>query len=194
MALITTKEVFDFMGTDEGQRTKHGNTVANLIERKTADLEATLRRKLTTQTATSQVIYHGNGCTIYDDELFLKGAYRDFYSITALTETGTSLTESTAYNDGNDYVTDYGKGILKRVGACWPKSLNAFVITGSYGYLNSSNTARKEVLQILIEMVAAASGLWTLEYQTDQGTVRQKMVDIRTDTKHRRDSHINYTV
>jgi hypothetical protein len=192
-SFITAKDVFDFMGTDQGQRNKHSNTVQNLIERKTESLELMLRRKITTQTASSIVIYHGNGCEVYGDELFLKGSYRDFYSITALSETGTSLTESTTYNDGNDYIPDYGKGLIKRVDDSWSKEINAFTISGSYGYLNSSNTARKEVQDILIEMVAAASGLWSVHYKTEQGTGTKIRYTITKQTEKKINDHKNYS-
>lgn len=190
--LITTKDVFDFMGTDQGQRDKQNTAVANIIERKQKELESILRRKLESQTATNLVIHHGKGCQVYDDELYLKGVYRDFYSITALSEESTSLTESTDYDDGNDYIPDYGKGIIKRVGDTWSKELNAFKISGSYGYLNSNNGAREDIKQILIEMVAAASGLWYTEYQSEQGNVRQQRHQITKTTESMIKNHINY--
>lgn len=190
--LITNTEVFDFMGTDAGQRTNHGSAVTAMITKKQAELESTLRRKLETQAASSVVIFHGKGCEIYNDKLFLKGVYRDFYSISALSEEGTTLTASTAYNDGNDYVADFGKGIIYRVGDVWSKAVNAITISGNYGYLNSSNAAREEVKQILIEMVAAVSGLWYKEYQTDQGTVTEKRMAITRSTEKMIKNHINY--
>ena len=193
-SFITTKEVFDFMGTDQGQRDKQNTAVQNLIERKTTELEVTLRRKLTTQTATSVVFHHGKNCAIYDDKLFLKGYYRDMYSITAITEEGTSLTESTSYNDGNDYIPLYDEGIIERVDDVWSTKKNAIVITGSYGYLDASNTARIEIKQIQIEMVAAASGLWYAEYQSEQGNVRQQRWSITKETKKKIGNHINYSM
>lgn len=194
MGIITTTEVFDFMGTQTDVRTNQNSAIALLITREQKLLESLLRRKLTTQTATALALAAGKNCDIINDKVFLSGILRDTYSITALTEEGTALTESTVYGDDNDYIVDYSKGIICNLNNYWSTETFAIAITGKYGYVNSSDdSARDDMKQVLIEMVAARSGLWKKTFISPDGSVT---VDKDEDEwlKSLISGHVNYGI
>lgn len=189
--IITTKEVFDFMGTEQGQRDKHNAAISNLTELKQEELTIRLRRSLVSVDFSSQVFFNGRNCSISKEKLYLKGAFRDTYSISSITESGIALTASTAYADGNDYFYHANKGIIEKINNYWSIEPLAIVISGSYGYLNSSNETRENIKLILIEMVAAASGLWTTQYLSSEGNITSTKYTVTKVTENKIKGHIN---
>jgi len=193
--IVTNTNVFDFMGTPADVRTTQGTMVTSLITQIQAELESVLRRKVTSQTLTIEYLQHGMNCTIEGDIIFLDGVLRDTYSITALTEEGTSLTASTAYNDGNDYIFWNQKGTVQKLGSNWSTANLAVAITGKYGYVNSSDdSAREDMKLVIIEWTAARSGLWKKTFISPEGVVTTQRDAIDKIVINKIRSHINYSI
>lgn len=190
--LITNTRVFEFCGVHDDQRTTQGNIITNLITQTQSELETELRRSLNAVTVTSQIFNDGDGCEISGNKIRFINKYRDFYSITAVTEEGTALTASTAYNDDNDYIYYASTGILEKITGNWSVDYNAIVISGIYGYLDSNNAYREEIKKLLTEMVAAKSGLWTINTGTPDGNISNTKTTISKDAEKTKLSHINY--
>ncbi len=180
MSAITSSEVFSFIGAKSDVQTTHATLISSLIANKQKELEERIGRKLEPTSFSSILFHNGLNCTIKDDKLFLKGIYRDIYSITSLYEEDTLLTDVTAYNDGKDYYYDAEKGVISRNNDYWSTEKFAIKITGKLGLVVSSTTetTKPDLKQALIEMVAAASGLWTNNFISENGTIettRQKI-------------------
>lgn len=184
MAALTYTEVFQFMGTPSDVNTNQQTMVTNLITQQTAVLENMIGRKISKETITAALFHHGRNCEIYGTKLFLKGKYRDLYSISALLEDGNALSVSTG-STVPGYILDAQAGIIERIGANWSQLPLAISITGDLGVLKSGDTTspRDDLKQILIEMVAAKSGLWKNNVQTEEGTIQTIRTQISEETK-----------
>lgn len=191
-AIITVSDVFEFCGTDPGQVTKQTDAVTDLITRKQEQLQTTLRRSLEDASFSNRYIWNGKDCVIVREKCFLNGFLRDTYEITSLTEGSTSLTASTDYSDVYDYIYDSKTGIIHKKNGYWSTDIQAIKISGSYGYLTASQAARSDIKDILIEMVAAASGLWKTNYTTSQGNITQTKHTMTKTTMALIKKHINY--
>jgi hypothetical protein len=171
MAIVTNSDVFEFCGTPSDVQTTQGTAITNLISRVTEEVEA----------------IHGKGAVVYGNCLWLKGPLRDLHTITSITETGTSLTESTEYNDGGDFYLDTQKGLLIKINDIWSKEHIAFKLTGDVciGFgsgLMYGSTARGDIKQAIIEMVAAKSGLWKNNVMTEGGSIETIRTTPRKET------------
>jgi len=187
MAIVTNSDVFEFCGTPSDVQTTQGTAITNLISRVTEEVEAMLGRKVENTTYTDLVFGHGKGAVVYGNCLWLKGPLRDLHTITSITETGTSLTESTDYDDGGDFYLDTQKGLLIKINDVWSKEPIAFKLTGDVciGFgsgLMYGSTARGDIKQAIIEMVAAKSGLWKNNVMTEGGSIETIRTTPRKET------------
>lgn len=167
--IITNTEVFEFMKTEASVATNQGTMITNLITRMQSEIEEQLNRLIHSETKTDILFQHGLNCEIYEEKLFLKGIYRDLYSISAITEEGTALTAVVDYNDSNDYYLDAAKGILLRNEQYWSMEPYAIKLTGKVGMVNSDDSARQDWKEIMMEVVASKSGLWKERIITEGG-------------------------
>lgn len=184
MAALTNTEVFAFMGTPSDIQTTQGSAVTALITQQTAILEAMIGRKISKETITNALLHHGRNCEIYGSTLFLKGKYRDLYTISSISEDGTALSVADDSSD-NGYILDPVAGIIERIGSEWSRLPLAIKITGDLGLLKSGDTTspRDDIKQILIEMVAAKSGLWKNMVTTEDGTIETVIKKISDETQ-----------
>lgn len=182
MAVATNTEVFEFMGTPTDQRTTQSTPITNLIAQMTQELEILLGRKVEPNTITEEVFYDGYNCEMCDEKLYLKGIYRDLYTISAIDEDGTALSEATG-SSSNGYKLDARLGIINRIGARWLLGEMAYKISGKLGLVNSDDSVRDDIKQIVIEMTAAKSGLWKNNVTTADGTITTIRTKISDDTK-----------
>jgi hypothetical protein len=183
MAIVTTTNVFDFMGTESDVRTSYNAALAIIIDEVENEFEELTGRKLVTTTYADVYFQDGLNCTIHLDKLYLKGIYRDTYSITSLTEEGTALTQVAAYDDGNDFVYDATKGLLTRVDGLWSIDVYGIKISGKTGLVDSSAAPLGDTKKIITEMAAAKSGLWKINVTTEEGTITTTKITINPDTK-----------
>lgn len=184
MAAITPTDVFDFCSCKSDVRTTHTTQITDLIARKTTELEEAIGRKVQSTTFTDIVFQNGVNCEIHGQKLFLKGIYRDIYSITSITEENASLSQITGYEDGNDYYFDANTGILHRKNRNWSQQPFAIKISGKLGLVNTSTElTRGDVKDVLIEMVAAKSGLWVHNVRTADDNINTVRTSITEDTK-----------
>ena len=181
MPVITPDDVYNFCGVKSDVQRKQKRSISDIIDRKTIELEEILGRKIQSTTFTNILFQHGVNCEIYDQKLYLKGTYRDLYSITSISEEGTTLSVITDYNDGNDYYFDINTGIIHRKDRNWSQQPYAIKMSGKLGLVNTTTELiRNDVKDVLIEMVAAKSGLWKTNVKTEGGditTVRMNMSD-----------------
>lgn len=187
MAIVTNSDVFEFCGTPSDVQTTQGTAVTNLIARVTEEVESMLGRKVENTTYTDLVFGHGKGAVVCGDSLWLKGTLRDLHTITSITETGTSLTEATDYDDGGDFYLDTQKGRLVKINDVWSKEPMAFKLTGDAcigvgSGLMYGSTARGDIKQAIIEMVAAKSGLWKNNVMTEGGRIETIRTTPRKET------------
>jgi len=180
--IITNSDVFEFIKVPDDVQTEHSTRITNLITREQENLEELLGRKVTSETFTDVLFSNNLNCRIYKDKLFLIGKYRDTYSITSITEIGDTLTASTDYNDGGDYYLDSYKGIIIRINNFWSLEQLAIKISGSLGLGGASPL--ENIKQALIEIVAAKSGLWKTNVETESGDITTITLNkISKDTK-----------
>lgn len=166
MAVCTNTEVFNFIGAPADVVTTQGAQITALIANMEKEFKRITGREPDVVTLTSYVLSPSD-YEIYGDTLYLKGIYRDILTITALVEGGATL--SVATNAGsNGYKLDARLGIIYRIGSSWSELPLDIVISGTYGLNGSSVT---DVKQLIIEMVAAKSGLWKNAVQTADGTI-----------------------
>jgi hypothetical protein len=173
MGQITSTNVFDFMGTPADVRAQHTAVLTTLITNSILEVERIIGRKIETETFTNELFEDGRNCLILDNTLYLNGKYRDTYSITAISELGTTLNAVTDSNDGNDYYIDDRLGYIKRVNKNWSKLNNAVKISGKLGIVDSLEDTAPDLKQVLTEMVAIKSGLWKTYYNSEEFTVRE---------------------
>ena len=130
----------------------------------------------TTETFTDVLFSHGVNCEIYGEELFFTGKYRDIYSISSITELGISLSAATSYTGVGGYYLDLKLGKLVRIGQVWSCQQLAIKASGSLGIGGSGGA--EDLKEAIIEMVAAKSGLWKNNIQTENGTIQNTRVNI----------------
>jgi len=185
MAAVTATEIFDFMGTATDVRSTQATLIANLITNKQKELEEKIGRKLESTAFTSVLFQHGLNCDIVKDKIYLKGIYRDIYTLTSLYENDVLLTVSTAYNDGKDYIFDSTKGIIQKIDDYWSQETFAIKMTGKLGLVisPSTETTKPDLKQALIEMCAAASGLWTNNFLSENGAIETTRMKITKDAE-----------
>lgn len=184
MSIITTNDVFNFLQVKSDIRTTNESMVSALITDKEVELENILGKKLESTTFTNTIFQHGLNCEIFGQKLYLRGIYRDIYTISSISEEGTSLSVVTDYNDGNDYFFDVATGILIRKDRNWSKQQYAIKMSGKLGLVNTtSEQPREDVKRVLIEMVASKSGLWKTNVQTDRGDITTIKTTISQDAK-----------
>jgi len=171
------------MGTPTDVRTSQGAAVTALIASMVAEFLRITGRSADT-VSLSDYILTPSDYEIYDDKLYLKGRYRDLYSITKIYELGSELSLATSYSS-NGYQPDFRLGIIYRIGSSWIDLPMAIKITGAYG-LNSSS----DVLQIITEMVAAKSGLWKTSIQTESGKIDTIRMNITEQTEKLLDRYV----
>ncbi|MFW9821375.1 MAG: hypothetical protein ACFFE4_00475 [Candidatus Thorarchaeota archaeon] len=182
--IITKAEVFSFMGTDASEIANQGTMIDELIPRKQKDLEQTIGRKVEATSFSNILFQHNLNCKIHKEKLFLQGIYRDTYSITSLYELNVALVAAAGYNDGGDYYIDTVKGVIYRINNFWSLEQLGIKISGSLGLVSGGNPL-PNIKQILIEMVAAASGLWRINTETEQGTITTIKTTIRKETENK---------
>lgn len=172
------------MGTPNDVNSNQGSMVTALITQQTAVLEQMIGRKISKVTITNELFHHGRNCEIYGSMLFLKGKYRDLYSITSISENGIALSASTSFST-EGYILNTVTGIIERIGSNWSQLPLAIKITGDLGLIKSGDTAspRDDLKQILLEMVAAKSGLWKNNVQTEEGTIQTIRTQISAETQ-----------
>ena len=171
------------MGTPADVVTTQGAAITSLIAQMTKELETTLGRKVESFDVTTIYFYDGYNCEIYGNKMYLKGIYRDLYSITTLLEDGTAITESTG-SAVNGYKLDARLGIIRRIGSLWLKSEMFYKITGKTGLADvSDDGVRSDIKQLVIEMVAAKSGLWRNNVTTGDGNITTIRTNISQDAK-----------
>lgn len=178
----TYTEVFDFIGAATDQRTTHQTAVSNLIDRVALEVEGQLGRKIDNTAFTNVLFSDGINCRINGDKLWIHGIYRDIHTITSITEAGQALTAATDYDDDGDYYLDKAIGCLVRVGGYWDTSQLAIKISGSL-CIGGGSSGATDLKQALIEMVAAKSGLWKINIETEDGTVNTIKTTVPKSTK-----------
>jgi hypothetical protein len=172
--IITASELFEFVGASNDQTETQLTMINTLIASIQKELQKQLNRSLESVSLTAYSLREERDFVFMQDYtvISLIGHYRDLYSITALTETGISLTKSTTYNDGKDYYFDSDTGMLTKASGSWDQSPFAITISGKYGYVyQSDDTPRDDVRQLVLEMVASKSGLWKKTFISPDGTV-----------------------
>lgn len=170
MAVCTYSDVFEFVGAPADVQTTQQTAITNLISRCTSEVENLIGRKVESTTITNVLFQHGLNCEIFGEKLFLRGIYRDLYSISSLSEAGTALTLVTDYGQSNGYYLDSTLGIITRHFMNWNTEPFAIKISGSTGLGGASVLG--DIKQAVIEMVAAKSGLWKINVQTEGGTIQ----------------------
>lgn len=166
----TAAEVLAFVGAKADQITQHSTMVGNLITQTVDEIQGRLGRKLTSTAFTGVLFDNGLNCRISGDKLWLHGQYRDVYSISAITESGVSLVAVSDYDDGGNYYLDQSIGCIVRVDGYWALEPFAIKITGSLGIGGSGGAI--DIKQSIIEMVAAKSGLWKINIETENGQIQ----------------------
>ena len=173
--IVSPDDVFSFMGTADDKRETHKNMIMNLIQDSQTELISQLGRQVESQTISSaRALIEGDDFEFSNDyrRILLKGELIDLYTITALTEEGTTLTESTSYDDGGSFRFDKNNSVIHRIDSSWSTADFAITITGKYGYVNQSDdTPLGSIKLILTELVAMRSGLWKKTFISPDGTV-----------------------
>lgn len=173
MTIILPDDVFDFVGCTDDQRTKQLNMVSQLIEENQKELIRVIGRKIEPTRLNATALVENKHFTFSSDytKILLKGEFVDTYSITAVTEEGTALTESTTYNDSGVWSFDSTLAIIERLEGTWSTSKFAITVTGWYGYVEEYGESREDLKLILKQMVAMKSGLWKRTFISDAGDV-----------------------
>ena len=174
--IVTNTNVFDFMGTRSDVVSDRGADITTLITREQRVIESMLGRSVESVTLTDEVFDPSLGnCEISPNNssvLFLKGKYRDMYSISAISDSGTNLDAVASYLDGNDYILNTNTGTITKISGAWEDYYYSIVISGKYGFVNhSDDSARDDVKQLLIEIVATKSGLWKDYVMSAEGRI-----------------------
>ena len=185
---VTSANVTNLLGiTGSDQATTHATLITSLIERMLKHFLEITGRSAEKITLASKVFTDGAHCEVEGSILHLKGKYQDILSITAISDAGTALTESTAYNDGNDYILDIEQGTITKVdGTSWSKEANAIVISGYFGIGTlavTDFTLRADVVQVVTVLVCVATGLWTQTILTPDGQLDATVIKIPDETK-----------
>lgn len=185
--LVTVTNVTDFLGiTGTDQATTQATLIGNLITQAYEEFLLLTGRSANKITMTSMLLQDGVNCEIQGANLWLYGKYQDIITISALTEEGVSLSPSIAYGDNLDYIVNASEGCLIRLNNAWSTLHNALVITGYAGLgtmFNADFTIREDIKKIIIEMVAASSGLWKETIISPSGQLDVTRQGLPKDTK-----------
>ena len=183
MSQVSATNVFDFLGTTTEGRSAHSTNVTASILKVIKEIEGMIGRRIESLTVTNILFSPGVNCDIHENKLYLKGPYRDIYSISAISEMGNTLTVVADYNDGNGYSLDSRLGIITRNLANWSQAPYAIKITGKAGLCDSSDDTIPFFKQAIIEMTAAKSGLWKNTVMTDGGEIQTTRTTISPEMK-----------
>lgn len=169
MPICTADDIFDFVGAEDDVKETQADAVTTLIANVEVYIEGVIGRKITPTVVTDVILEDGLHCTIIDRYLYLKGIYRDLYSVSSLTEKGVTLTAVTGYDSGGDYYLDKVRGCLVRESTVWDTSTFSIKLSGSVGI--GGATAPNAIKQCAIELVASKSGLWKQNVLTEGGSI-----------------------
>ncbi|GBR74531.1 hypothetical protein NO1_1690 [Candidatus Termititenax aidoneus] len=180
-------DVCEFLQIAADQRGAHQAQLETLINNCTDIIERETGRKITLLEVEDYKLTRGVDFGYYgQSKIYLNGALHDIVAITKLIDRGKELTA------GVDYILDKNNGLLIKEGGEW---LENIVITGKFGLVvecaaqgeNDEPVAVYEPIpalkQVLIEMVAAKSGLWKMNVETESGTITQTRTTINKDTQ-----------
>jgi len=183
-AIATNTEVFTFMGTPADVITTQGAMITALITDMQAKFENITGRIATTEAVTTGLFGDGQNAEIYENKMYLKGKYRDIISVSEILEDGSELTVATG-STSNGYRLDTRLGIIERIGSNLLTSPLSYTITGVIGLNSIAN-----VKQLIIELVAAKSGLWKSNVQTADGEIETIRTAISEDAKKQLERYI----
>lgn len=169
MAICTSADVFLFAGSPADVQTTQASAVTSLIANVSSYVEACIGRKIETFAISNVIFQDGLNCDIVEQKIYLKGIYRDLYSISLLKEAGDTLTAVAAYDDGGDYYLDPRIGAIIRSGQNW--SLEPFAILISGNVCAGGASGSLGIKQAIIEIVASKAGLLKTEILTDSGSI-----------------------
>jgi len=169
MAICTSADVFLFAGSPADVQTTQASAVTSLISNVSNYVEACIGRKIETFAISNVIFQDGLNCDIVGQKIYLKGIYRDLYSISLLKEAGDTLTAVAAYGDGGDYYLDPRIGAIIRNGQDW--SLEPFAILISGNVCAGGASGSLGIKQAIIEIVASKAGLLKTEILTDSGSI-----------------------
>jgi hypothetical protein len=175
---VTTNDVFKFVGADSHIRSAHESMMRALIERVASDIESENGRKINKVDLKDEALIRCIDFEVYDSRLYLFGKYKDLFLIDEMTEDG-------------DAVTDYqlkGGMIHRTDHSHWLPTLYGIKITGALGLVEYNKKTKgyetiKPIKQIIIETVAAKSGLWKQNVQTEGGEISTIRTTINEETK-----------
>jgi hypothetical protein len=180
-------DVCEFLQIAADQRDAHREQLETLIDNCTDIIERETGRKITLYQLENYKLTQGVDFGYYGhSEIYLSGALHDIVEITKLTDRGQELTA------GVDYILDKNNGLLIKQTGDWLENL---VISGKFGLVveitapdeNGDPVAVYEPVpalkQVLVEMVAAKSGLWKMNVETESGTITQTRTNINKDTQ-----------
>ena len=185
MSILT--DIYEFLHLPADQRVTHEAQIEVLIKTCTDVIEKELGRKISLYEVGGYQLIAGLDYSFYgNSQIYLTGAFRDVLEITALLDNDAALTA------GEDYLLHKDTGILKRVSGAWS---NNIVMTGKFGLVvevveqdenNEPVTVYEPIpalKQVLVEMVAAKSGLWKTNVETEAGTIEQIRTTINKNTQ-----------
>ncbi|GBR74688.1 hypothetical protein NO1_1821 [Candidatus Termititenax aidoneus] len=185
--MSTLTDTYEFLHLPDDQRGTHEAQITALIKTCTDIIEKEIGRKISLHEVSGYRLIAGLDYNFYGNaQIYLTGAFRDVLEITAILDNGAALTA------GTDYLLHKDTGILKRISGAWS---NNVVITGKFGLVvevivqdenNEPVTVYEPVpalKQALIEMIAAKSGLWKVNVETEAGTIEQIRTTINKNTQ-----------
>jgi len=187
---ITANNVFDFMRTKTDLRANSTPAIESLIKSMAEEVKRFTGREIESQTATDLILQNNLNSIINLKELLLLPPFTDFYDITSMKEFGTEIQPVLTFGDGNEFIYD-NKGKITKILGIW-SSLDASIqISGKFGFVNVlDDSTRDDVKQIIIEMVSAKSGLWTINVEDEDGTIQTIRTNISSGTQKRLDKMV----
>lgn len=188
MAICTYSDIFDFIGAESDVINTQKAFVTSLISNVEEYVQSLIGRKITPYTVTDLILADGLNCEIYGRNLYLKGIYRDIYTISQIYENGELLTAVSSYSGGGDYFLDAVAGKIVRRDVDW--SLEQFAIKLSGSACLGGTTTPYVIKQAVIELVAAKSGLWKQNVLTEGGDITK----IRTTASKETIDQLKYYV
>lgn len=204
MAVCTNTEVYNFMGTaSDLQTTERSAQLTVLIANCTEEFKRITGRsaELIDHSSVAKAFSSGINCDIFGKNLYLGSFWRDWYEITEVKEDGGVLTEIiSAATQNNDYMADPVVGKIMRPWAAWLDIPGTIEIKGRFGLITREGAGtiqspytyptRPDVKQIIIEMVAAQSGIWKQTIMTDAGSVESVRTRINAETQKLLDGYL----
>lgn len=169
MPICTSADVFQFTGSPADVQTTQAAAVTSLIANVSNYVESYIGRKIETLAISNVIFQDGLNCEIYGPKMYLKGIYRDLYSISLIKENGETLVAVAAYNDSGQYRLDPTVGAIIRAGQDWSLEPFAILITGNVCAGGASGFLG--IKQLVIEIVASKAGLLKTEILTESGSI-----------------------